>query len=116
MDMSPTEVIISFPSLDRPPPGFAPGRIVAVKFWSHLGIHHAKSTIVRVSSGSTVNVVIERFSKYGTTQKRNFFRVIASLSVTFDVIKTSVFESQGLTNQQAFTRDISAGGLSMDTP
>ncbi len=116
LDMSPREVILSFPSLSAPPPGFLPGRNVTVRFWSDLGVHNATSAILRYGQGPQVRIVIERFQKFDTVQQRRYFRVIAALSVSFQVVASSLAEAQGKAGIKAVTRDISAGGLSMSAP
>ncbi len=114
LDMTPREVLLSFPDVAAPA-GFFPGRQVTVRFWSHMGVHNAGSTILRVGAGPHVTIAIERFQKYDTVQKRRYFRVMAGLALTFDVTKSDIAESQGKQAVRGATRDISAGGLSMDT-
>lgn len=116
MGMTPQEVTVAFPDLSGIPSSYSSGRALLVKFWSHLGIHHAKSVIVRTGGlGTHPGMVIQRFGSFETVQQRRYFRVVTSLQAAFAVLKSAYQEAQGRKDVRAATRDISAGGMSFET-
>lgn len=115
MDLPAKEIHLIFPGLAGAPVGLEAGQKVGVKFWSRQGVHNAKSTLLRVTSGTWLTIAISRFAKIETVQRRRFFRVSACLPVSFGILSSSTQPPSAKEDEiQALTQDVSAGGLRMD--
>jgi hypothetical protein len=112
--MPPREVLLSLASGAVAPPALQPGVEVAVSFATTLGLHQARTAVLRVAPGRTVAVVIARFNAVSTSQRRQFFRVAASL-VTTVVVGATRASSLGKEDPRALTQDLSGGGMRVDT-
>lgn len=116
LDMFSEKISIGFPDLEACPAAFVSGAPAVVKVTDHFGIHWANTRIVQATSGREFAVLIERPEQFETTQQRRFFRVTASVNITFSVVKTDNPEGQGKRDLPAVTDDLSAGGLRFLTP
>lgn len=112
--MPPREILLSLASGAVAPPSLLPGVVVTVSFSTTLGLHQARTTVLRVAPGRTVAVVIERFNAVSTSQRRQFFRVTASL-VSILVVGATRSSSLGKEDNRALTQDLSGGGMRVDT-
>jgi hypothetical protein len=110
----PREVLLSLPSGVIEPPALLPGASVTVSFATSLGLHQGRTTVLRVAPGRTVAVALGRLADITTSQRRQFFRVPASL-VTLLVVGPSKSSSLGKEDAKALSQDISAGGMRIDT-
>jgi c-di-GMP-binding flagellar brake protein YcgR len=110
----PREILLSLPSGVVEPPALLPGVSVTVSFATSLGLHQARTTVLRVSPGRAVGVAVARLSEVTTSQRRQFFRVSASLA-TLLVVGPSQSSSLGKEDARAITQDLSAGGMRVDT-
>lgn len=96
------------------PEGLTPGVPVTLSFSTTLGFHRARSSLVRISSGKNPVVAVARVDTVTTVQRRQFFRVSATLSTTLLVTGGRV-AMVGKEDARALTQDISAGGMRVDT-
>lgn len=112
--MPPREILLSLASGAVAPPALQPGVTVQVSFSTTLGLHQARTTVLRVAPGRTVAVVIQRFNEVSTSQRRQFFRVTASL-VTLLVVGSHKGTPVGKEDNRALTQDLSGGGMRVDT-
>jgi c-di-GMP-binding flagellar brake protein YcgR len=112
--MPPREILLSLASGAIAPPALQPGVQVTVGFATTQGLHQARTAVLRVAPGRTVAVALARFTAVNTSQRRQFFRVTASL-VTLIVVGATRATSLGKEDARALTQDLSAGGMRVDT-
>lgn len=112
--MPPREILLSLASGAVAPPSLQPGAHVRVSFATSQGLHQGRTAVLRVAPGRTVAVVLARFTGVSTAQRRQFFRVPASL-VALLVIGTTRAGTLGKEDPKALTQDFSAGGMRVDT-
>jgi hypothetical protein len=110
----PREILLSLVSGAVEPPALLPGVSVTVSFVTSLGLHQARTTVLRVAPGRTVSVALARLSEVTTSQRRQFFRVSASL-VTLLVVAGTRASVIGKEDARALSQDLSAGGMRVDT-
>jgi hypothetical protein len=110
----PREVLLSLVTGAVAPPDLQPGLTVNLSFSTSLGLHQARTTVLRVAPGHTVAVALARFNDVSTVQRRQFFRVAASL-VTLVVIGSQRATALGKEDARALTQDLSAGGMRVET-
>jgi len=70
--------------------------------------------VLRVSPGRTVTLALARLTDVSTSQRRQFFRVSASL-VSILVVSATRGQLVGKEDARAVTQDISAGGMRVET-
>jgi hypothetical protein len=114
MAIPPREILLSLESGATPPPSLMPGVEVTVSYATSLGLHQGRTTVLRVTPGRSVSVALARFAGVSTAQRRQFFRVPASLVVTL-VVSSSSATITAKEDTRALTHDISGGGLRADT-
>jgi c-di-GMP-binding flagellar brake protein YcgR len=107
-------VLLSLPSGVVEPPALLAGAPATVSFVTSLGLHQGRSTVLRVQSGRIVAIALARLTSINTSQRRQFFRVSASL-VTLLVVGPTRATSLGKEDARAMTQDLSAGGMRLDT-
>ena len=112
--MPPREILLSLVSGAMAPPALQPGIQVMVSFATTQGLHQGRTAVLRVAPGQTVAVALARFSNVSTAQRRQFFRVPASM-VALLVIGTTRAGTLGKEDPRALTQDLSAGGMRVDT-
>lgn len=112
--MPPREILLSLASGAVAPPSLQPGVQVLLSYATSLGLHQGRTGVLRVSPGSTVAVALARFTGVSTVQRRQFFRVPASL-VTLLVIGTTRAAHLGKEDARALSQDLSAGGMRVET-
>jgi len=112
--MPPREILLSLASGAVAPPALQPGAQVLVSFATSQGLHQGRTSVLRVAPGRTVAVALARFSGVSTAQRRQFFRVPASM-VALLVIGTTRAGTLGKEDPRALTQDFSAGGMRVDT-
>jgi hypothetical protein len=110
----PREVLLSLASGAVAPPALLPGVEVDLSFTTSLGLHQARTTVLRVAPGRTVAVAVDRFENVRTSQRRQFFRVPASL-VTVLVVGSTRATTVGKEDARALSQDLSGGGMRVDT-
>jgi hypothetical protein len=110
----PREVLLSLAAGAVAPPDLQPGVTVTLSFATSLGLHRARTTVLRVAPGHTVAVALARFNEVSTAQRRQFFRVAASLA-TLVVIGSPRATALGKEDTRALTQDLSAGGMRVET-
>lgn len=115
LGLPPREIVFSFPGLKALPAAFSPGCSIAVKYWSALGAHFARTELLRLSPGPPLTAATTRLARVETVQRRRFFRVGASLPAQFKVLESAVQGSTGRFEDQAITQDLSAGGVRLET-
>jgi len=113
--MPPREVLVSLEPGAVAPPALVAGAVVTVSFASSLGLHQGRTTVLRVTQGRVVSVALARFGGITTSQRRQYFRVPASLNVTLLVITTSDAAMTVKEDPGAMSLDISGGGMRLDT-
>jgi hypothetical protein len=112
--MPPREILLSLENGAVAPPGLMAGMEVVLSYATTLGLHQGRTTVLRVTSGRTVAVALARFAGVTTAQRRQFFRVPASLVVTL-VVGSSRTAITAKEDSRALTHDISGGGVRVDT-
>jgi hypothetical protein len=112
--MPPREILLSLASGVVAPPALQPGSQVIISFATTLGWHQGRTGVLRVAPGRTVALALARFSGVTTIQRRQFFRVPASL-VALLVIGSTRAATLGKEDRRALTQDLSAGGMRVDT-
>jgi c-di-GMP-binding flagellar brake protein YcgR len=108
-----TEIVVSLPSGAVIPPALQAGVGVTIAFATTMGLHQARSSVLRVSFARIISVALARFADIKVSQRRQFFRVPASL-VTVMVVRAN---QVGLTGKEerTLTQDVSGGGLRLET-
>jgi c-di-GMP-binding flagellar brake protein YcgR len=96
-----------------PPATLQPGSEVIVTFTTTAGLRQSRTSILRVSHASQVTVALARLAAVDTIQRRQFFRISASLLVRLSVLGPPGAEPA--LDPRAVTIDISASGLRADT-
>ena len=112
--MPPREILLSLASGAVAPPSLQPGVEVTVSFATTQGLHQGKTTVLRVAPGRTVAVALARFTGVTTAQRRQFFRVPASLVVQL-VVASSHAATSAREDLRALSHDVSGGGMRVDT-
>jgi c-di-GMP-binding flagellar brake protein YcgR len=112
--MPPREVLLSLASGVMAPPALQPGVQVTVTFATTLGLHEGRTTVVRVAPSHAVAVALARFSAVRTSQRRQFFRVQASLVVRL-LVTSSHAATAAKEDARALSQDLSGGGMRVDT-
>jgi c-di-GMP-binding flagellar brake protein YcgR len=112
--MPPREILLSLESGAMAPPALQPGVEVTVSFATTQGLHQGRTTVLRVTTGRTVSVALARFGGVSTAQRRQFFRVPASMVVNLTVIAPGAAIT-AKEDTRALTHDISGGGMRVDT-
>jgi hypothetical protein len=113
--LPPREMLFTFPDLRSPTAELTVGRLALVRFWSGVGAHVAQTTVLRVAGGPPVTAAFERPLRVETVQRRRFFRVNAALPARLTVERSSVEGGTGALDEKAIVRDLSAGGLRLET-
>src|SRR4051812_18912181 len=96
------------------PAALVPGAAVTLSFATTQGFHRARSSLVRIVPGKMPVLAVARVDTVSTIQRRQFFRVSATLSATLEVTGGRV-ASIGKQDTRALTQDVSAGGIRVDT-
>jgi hypothetical protein len=110
----PREILLSLASGAVAPPQLQPGASVTISFATTLGLHQGRTTVLRVLPGRAVSIALARLGSVTTSQRRQFFRVAASL-VTLVVVGPAGGAAVGKEDARAVSVDISAGGMRVDT-
>jgi c-di-GMP-binding flagellar brake protein YcgR len=113
--MPPGELLFTFPTVKVLPPHLEIGRAVTVRFFSGGGAHHARSQVLRVSTTPHVTAALSSLTKVETIQRRRYFRVSATLPVTFEVTRSAVADAAGKSETRGLSQDVSAGGIRLET-
>jgi c-di-GMP-binding flagellar brake protein YcgR len=108
-----TEILVSLASGAIVPPALQAGVPCTIAFASTLGLHQARSSVLRVSFARTISVALARFADIKVSQRRQFFRVPASL-VTVLVVRANQVGLAGR-EEKTLTQDVSGGGLRLET-
>jgi hypothetical protein len=112
--MPPREILLSLAGGEVAPPSLQPGAFVTVSFATTQGLHQGRTSVLRVSPGRMVAVALARFSGVSTAQRRQFFRVPASLVTTL-VLTSPHASTSAKEDTRALTQDLSGGGIRVDT-
>jgi c-di-GMP-binding flagellar brake protein YcgR len=112
--MPPREILLSLASGAMAPAALQPGAQVIVSFATTMGLHRGRTAVLRVSPGNTVAVALARFAPVSTAQRRQFFRVSATLMVKLEVGPTRA-SSLPHEDARALTQDLSSGGMRVET-
>src|SRR5690349_9494756 len=87
------------------PSSLVPGAAVTLSFATTLGFHRARSTLLRISSGKMPVLAVGRVDTVSTVQRRQFFRVSATLSTAL-AITGGRLASIGKQDTRALTQDV----------
>jgi c-di-GMP-binding flagellar brake protein YcgR len=110
------ELIVALAGAREIPPALLPGSEVIATFATTAGLLQSRTSVLRVSQASQVTVALARLAAVETIQRRQFFRISASLSVRLTLLGPPGAEpSPPSADPQAVTVDISAGGVRADT-
>jgi hypothetical protein len=109
----PREILLSLISGATAPPALMAGVPVTVSYATSLGLHQARTSVLRVAPGRAVAVALARLSGVSTSQRRQFFRVPASLVTHLVVAAHGTALAKD--DARALTQDLSAGGMRVDT-
>jgi c-di-GMP-binding flagellar brake protein YcgR len=97
------------------PPALRAGQGVTVTFTTTMGLHAARTSVLRITAGKTVVVAIAPFGTVDTQQRRHYFRPVATLPVSVAVTSSALPGSVGKEDPRAVTHDVSPGGLRLET-
>jgi hypothetical protein len=112
--MPPRELLLSLANGEVAPPALQPGVEVTVSFATTMGLHQGRTKVLRVAPGRTVAVALARFTGVSTAQRRQFFRVPASLVAAL-VVTSPHAATTAKEDLRALTQDLSGGGIRVDT-
>jgi hypothetical protein len=112
--MPPREILLSLAAGLAAPPGLQPGAQVTVSFATNQGLNQGRTTVLRVASARTVSVALARFGDVITSNRRQYFRVAASVVVKLTMISSHA-ASATKEDAKALTLDVSGGGMRIDT-
>jgi c-di-GMP-binding flagellar brake protein YcgR len=79
-----------------------------------MGLHQGRTSVLRVAPGRTVALALARFVEIRTAQRRQFFRVPASLVAAL-VVSSPHAATTAKEDLRALTQDLSGGGMRVDT-
>ena len=109
------EILLTLGHGERAPRGLIAGAALTLRFATTVGLHEARSRVLTVTEDRTVKLGISQVNKPTTVQRRRYFRVPAALAVQVTVTQSSWIDGVGQKDPRAITRDISAGGLCLET-
>jgi hypothetical protein len=109
----PGELVVALAGGAEIPPAVRPASPVIATFVTAAGLLQSRTSVLRVSQGSQGTVALAQFAPVETIQRRQFFRISASLLVRLNVLGPPGTEPSQ--DPQAVSLDISAGGLRADT-
>jgi hypothetical protein len=93
----------------------APRRVVHLSVTDSSGLHRTEATVTRVLSEPDPAFAIAPPHESRTTQNRNFFRLQTRLAAPYKIIRSRVDAMVAEEDREAFTQDISAGGVRLWT-
>ena len=113
--LRPGEVLFTFPDLLAAPDGLEAGHDVVVRYASGPGRHTGHAAILRVSGGPPGTAALQRLVRVETEQRRRFSRLSVRLPATLAARDESPQEVSEQSDARASVRNLSAGGVSVET-
>jgi hypothetical protein len=113
--LRPGEVLFTFPDLLAAPDGLEAGHDVVVRYAGGSGRHTGHAAILRVAGGPPVTAALQRLVRVETEQRRRFSRLSVRLPATLAARDESPQEVSEESDAQASVRNLSAGGVSVET-
>jgi c-di-GMP-binding flagellar brake protein YcgR len=112
---TPREILLTLGQGEEAPPALVAGATVTMRFVSGLGLHETRTRVVHVVHDRTVKLGVAQVNRPSVVQRRRYFRVSAALAARATIADSISAPSIGYHDGRAITRDISAGGLCLET-
>ncbi len=115
VESSDTEVVLKAAGPGELLRTIMPGQKVRLSTCDSTGIHRTNALVKHATTDPDPGVVLVPPQVFHTTQNRNFFRVYTSLPAPYRILSSTTEAAVGQEDREAFTQDISAGGIRLWT-
>jgi hypothetical protein len=109
------EILLTLGHGQKAPAHLVAGAWVTLRFSTTMGLHEARTRVLTVAHDRTVKLGIAQVDRPTIVQRRLYFRVAAALAAQVTVAESASADRVGAKDPKAVTRDISAGGVCLET-
>jgi hypothetical protein len=114
-EITPDRVRFTLVDSRQPPDGLEPGRLALLRYWTGVGAQVTETSVLAITPGPPLEAEFARPRKVEVEQRRRTVRVATALPVRLRVTRTAVAASREGEDPGALARDLSTGGLRLET-